>query len=512
MQRKRISFCELILLLRLLTEGGIMKRYFIRFLMLLLTVTTILLPCQAYAQQIPVNDNKNEVRPPVPGAKMTKEYVRMVGRVAYFWGWPMINMYNRNWVMSQAPEPGLNGGILPVAPLGQLSMLQDYLTPDQKAVACPNQDVVYGIGFMRLDTEPVVVQIPDFEGRFWIYAIYDMRTNEFSSLGKQYGTKPGFYMIVGPDWKGDTPKGITGVLRSNTNMACVVPRIFMDDTKEDRKAIKPYLSKILSYPLSKFDGSFKTKDWSKLPSFPMPPQKGNEETQWVVPDLFFDTLPLVMKDLKPLPGEESFYAMINSVLEAAKNDPQIKATLKETAESAEKELIKPLMMWENNGIPAGNNWNSPANNAEFGLDYLGRTATAKSNIFENKRNESCYFYTDNDKQGVLLDGKKSYTITFPKDQLPPVNGFWSLTLYNEYHFFNPNKLNRYSLGTKNKTLKFNKDGSLTLYAGSKSPGKDKESNWLPAPENHFCLYLRAYWAKESLMNGKWTPPAVQTVE
>jgi hypothetical protein len=93
-----------------------------------------------------------------------------------------------------------------------------------------------------------------------------------------------------------------------------------------------------------------------------------------------------------------------------------------------------------------------------------------------------------------------------------VKGFWSLTLYDAEHFFHPNELNRYSLGTKNKTLKYNADGSLTLYAGSKSPGKDKESNWLPAPDGVFSLYIRAYWADQAIINGSWTPPQVQKVE
>jgi hypothetical protein len=102
-------------------------------------------------------------------------------------------------------------------------------------------------------------------------------------------------------------------------------------------------------------------------------------------------------------------------------------------------------------------------------------------------------------------------VTFPKGQTPPVNGFWSLTLYNEGHFFFPNDLKRYSLGTKNKTLKYNDDGSLTLYAGAKSPGAAKESNWLPAPDGSFSLYLRAYWGKQPILDGSWKPPAIRRV-
>jgi hypothetical protein len=150
------------------------------------------------------------------------------------------------------------------------------------------------------------------------------------------------------------------------------------------------------------------------------------------------------------------------------------------------------------------------NNAEWGTDYLNRTATAKSNMFDNLPTETKYIYTDDDSQGKQLNGENTYAITFAK--VPPVNGFWSLTLYNDVHFFDPNQLNRYSLGTKNKTLKYNADGSLTLYASAKSPGKDKESNWLPAPEGTFSLYIRAYWADESIIDGQWKPPVVTRLQ
>jgi len=172
-------------------------------------------------------------------------------------------------------------------------------------------------------------------------------------------------------------------------------------------------------------------------------------------------------------------------------------------------MITPLFQWRYNGRSAGNGWNSPVNNAEWGTDYLNRTGTAKTNMYDNRPAETKYIYTDDDSQGQQLNGQNTYAITFGKGQVPLVKGFWSLTLYDEYHFFHPNALNRYSLGTKNKTLKYNADGSLTLYAGSKSPGADKESNWLPAPNGPFSLYIRAYWADEAILNGQWLPPAVQ---
>jgi hypothetical protein len=143
---------------------------------------------------------------------------------------------------------------------------------------------------------------------------------------------------------------------------------------------------------------------------------------------------------------------------------------------------------------------------------LSRAAVSKSNMYVNRPTETKYFYNDNDFARKQLHGNNLYAITFAKGQVPPVRGFWSLTLYNEHHLFSPNALNRFSLGTKNKTLQYNADGSLTLYAGGISPGKDKESNWLPAPSGTFSLFMRAYWPEKAIIDGTWTPPQVVTVK
>jgi hypothetical protein len=452
-----------------------------------------------------------ELNGTAPNAALSKEYVQMVGRFTYFWGWPIVNSFNRHTALTSVPEPGLRGGFLPNAPLGQVCMLTDYISPDQHFIACSNQDVVYGFGFGSLDESPVVYQVPDFGSRFWVYAAWDARTDSFAQLGQQYGTKPGFYLLVGPNWNGKVPDGITTTFRSPTALAALCPRVFMDDTAEDRQAIQPLLNQVMAYPLDQFDGKMKTKDWKKVPSFPAPAIQGPGEIIWVNPESFFDQLPGVLDKVPPLPGEEATYTLIRSVLDAASKDPQVKQALKETAVASDKELIAPLFQWRLNGPPAGNGWYSPVDNAAFGADYAIRTAVSKSNMYENRYNETKYIFTDNDSDGKLLNGNSSYSVTFPAGQLPPVSGFWSMTLYNDHHFFNPNPLKRYSLGTKNKNLQTNSDGSLTLYAGAKSPGKDKESNWLPAPNTAFSLYIRCYWPKEEVINATWTPPKVVKV-
>jgi hypothetical protein len=319
-------------------------------------------------------------------------------------------------------------------------------------------------------------------------------------------------LLVGPNWKGEVPKGIVAVFRSPTDLAAVFPRVFQDDTPEDKAAIQKALDQVMVYPLSEYNGQMKTRDWSKAPSFPAPPSSGKGETKWVIPEKFFDELPEVLQTVPPLPGEEAMYRLFQSVLDAAAKDPQIKATLTQTAVAAEEELIKPLFDFHNNGRPVGNGWTSPPNGAHWGTDYLSRAATAKSNMYDNAPNETRYIYTDYDSDGQRLSGANRYAVSFAKGGLPPVNGFWSLTLYNKEHLFEPNRLDRFSLGTKNKSLKYNPDGSLTLYFQNESPGPDRESNWVPAPKDEFSLYIRSYWPKAEILEGTWMPPSVVRVK
>jgi hypothetical protein len=440
--------------------------------------------------------------------QMTAAYGAAIGRFAYVWGWPMVSMINRRTAITSVPEPGLRGGALPNAPAGHVCMLTDYMSAEQRFIACTNQDVLYGIGFGALNDSPLVVQVPDYGDRFWVTAVWNHRTDSIVQLGHQYGTGPGFYLVVGPNWDQEKPAGISEVFRSPTELVAICPRVFVADTEEDRAAVLPLIDRTLVYPLGDFDGTVKTKDWSAVPSFPAPDALGSGEVHWVDPKTFFDQLPQVLDTVPPLPGEEAIYSTIASVLSAADSDPALKQTLIDTAVEAERDMITPLLQWRLNGPPAGNGWYSPTNNSQFGTDYLTRTAIARSNMYENTPVETKYIFTDTDATGKQLDGNSLYTITFEAGELPPVNGFWSLTLYNEHHFYNVNPLGRYSLGTKSPDLKTNDDGSLTLYAGATPSDEDKQSNWLPAPAAPFSLYIRGYWPKADMIDGSWTPPTI----
>lgn len=448
---------------------------------------------------------------PVVGGHLPEAYVRDLGRVVYVWGWPLVNLHNRHLASSKVTENGLAGGVLPVAPLNRLTMLTNYVNPAERATATPNQDVVYGFGMLSLDDAPVVFQVPDFGERFWLYQLGNQRTDTLGGVGKMYGTKPGFYLVVGPAWDGAVPKGIAGTFRSPTNVAFIIPRVFLDDTSADRQAILPVIGQIMAYPLSEYDGTPKTTDWSKLPTLSDPAggeQGKGAETKWVKPQTFFAELPVVLQEVPPLPGEEALYAWMRALLNAAARDPEVAATLKEAATDADTDVLDEVQRYYYAGVPVGNGWITPMNGAEFGTDYFSRTAAARANIFVNPRHEAAYFAQEYDAYNERLTGGRAYTVTFPKGGLPPVRGFWSLTLYDAEHFFAPNELNRFSLGTKNTDLKYEADGSLTIYVQRKEPAADRISNWLPAPKGEFELFIRAYWPDAAIMENRWAPPPV----
>jgi hypothetical protein len=358
-----------------------------------------------------------------------------------------------------------------------------------------------------------VIQVPDFGDRFWVYQAVDLRTDSFVQLGKMYDTKPGFYLLVGPNWKGEPPKGITKMFRASTNTGVVAPRIFQDDTAEDKRAVQAPLRQVVMYPLAEFDGTMKSIDWTRIPQGPAP-EAGAEEVKWVVPAKFVDQLAAVLADAPPLPGEEARYAQLRGLLEAAKSDPRRQESMTKAAAEAERDVIEPLFQFRVWGQQLPYHWSTISNEAAFGTDYFTRTAVAKSNILVNAANETKYFYQDLDAAGARLNGRNRYIVTFPKGLTPPVNGFWSLTLYNQHHFFAPNPIGRYSVGTRNKDLKYGADGSLTLYIQADPPPDDQLANWLPTPreadENgDFSLYIRAYGPKAAVLEGAWTPPPVE---
>ncbi|HEY5707319.1 MAG TPA: DUF1254 domain-containing protein [Terrimicrobiaceae bacterium] len=314
---------------------------------LLAALSGLFLAVPSFAQQVPIATKPADVTSAAHGVIMHPEYAKIIGRMAYVWGWPMVNQMNRRAAITQAPEPGRLNGVLPVAPRGQVGMLNDYI----------------------------------------------------AEIGKPYASKPGFYLLVGPNWKGEAPTGVNAVIRSSTELANVIPRVFMDDTAEDRKAVQPLINQIVAYPLKDFDGKTKTIDWSKAPAIPGQASSGGE-TPWVVPEKFFDQLGEVLDAVPPLPGEESLYGNFRALLDAASKDPAIKKALDEVAAETESDdtaasrrnpALKSTLLRGKNHCQI----NSRAALGYFLSNCLGKNTPAYPTARSNRKCRTCQapFYT-----------------------------------------------------------------------------------------------------------------------
>jgi hypothetical protein len=182
------------------------------------------------------------------------------------------------------------------------------------------------------------------------------------------------------------------------------------------------------------------------------------------------------------------------------------------AQEADERLVKPLAKFRNFGRPLPHHWSTPSNEAAFGTDYFMRTAVARSGLFAAPSAEVKSFHQDFDAGGERLNSAHRYMVSFARGQTPPVNGFWSLSIYDENHFFVANSIDRFSVGTRNRDLRVAADGSLTIYVQSSMPADPgQRQNWLPAPTGDFSLHVRAYWPKEAVLDGTWTPPRVTKI-
>src|SRR5262249_41096550 len=287
----------------------------------------------------------------------------------------------------------------------------------------------------------------------------------------------------------------------------------MDDTDSDRAAIQPVINQVMVYQLSEYTGQMRSTDWSAAPAFPSGGESpGEQETRWVDPALFFDQLPEVMAEVPPLDGEEAWYAWLESVLRAAAADPRVAELLAAAAVERPAALVAELLQFRNVGLPLPGNWSTQRNGARFGTDYLTRTAIARSNIFVNTPDETAYFYQDLDAHGERLDGSRSYALTFPPHPPPParpVRAFCPLPPYKDPTFSHANDLTRPPPAPKNPTRPPPAAGSLPLPASAPPPKDDDlRTNWLPAPDGPFSLFIRAYRPERPILDGPWAPPPV----
>ncbi len=408
------------------------------------------------------------------------------------------------------------------APFNQIKNEARVFTYEDTAIVTPNSDTPYSLAWLDLRAEPIVLSVPAVpKERYYSVMLCDGNTFNYGYIGSRAtGPDAGDYLVVGPDWKGETPAGIKQVFQSTTQLSLAAYR-----TQLFNPADMPNVVKVQAgYKVQPLSAYLKQPAPPAAPAINFP--KVNNE---MVKTGFLGYLDFALQFAPPGPEEKAIRAKLASLgVGAGKTfDPKAlsqeqMAAIGEGMKAGEARVVDAV---KNLGTKI-NGWNVASitgDRAFFNGDWLKRAAAAKAGIYGNDAVEAMYLLTTALPDGEPLDGSKhNYTLTVPAGQYPPVNAFWSVTMYDgKTQFLIKNPINRYLINSPMiPDMKKNADGSLTLYIQKDSPGADKESNWLPAPNDLIYLVMRLYWPSPETETpsilpagkGTWKPPGLVKVK
>jgi hypothetical protein len=443
-------------------------------------------------------------------AKEEKSETKQIAEEAYIYGFPMVINYGtiyEYFIDTKSDQYK--------APFNQIYNTARVFTPKDTAIVTPNSDTPYSMLGMDLRAEPVVLCVPEVEkGRYYSVQLIDLYTFNYGYIGSRAtGNGAGCYLVAGPNWKGDAPQGVKKVFRCETefSLAAYRTQLFnpadIDNVKKVQAGYKVQtLSAFLHQPAPPAAPRI---DWPKID------KKSLEADPFAYLNFVLQFCPPVGPAEVEKPLRDRF-AQIG--VEAGKPFKLDKLTADQKADleagvKSGYEKIKqkiPTLGTDENG------WRIATaafgDRAMYKGDWLTRATAAMAGIYGNDAVEALYPLLATDSDGNKPNcSKNRYTLTFPKGQLPPANSFWSVTMYDgKTQLLIENPINRYLINSPMlPDLKKNDDGSLTLYLQKESPGKDKESNWLPAPDGPIYVVMRLYWPKDEALKGEWKPPAVK---
>ena len=443
----------------------------------------------------------------VEPSKATSAETRRIATEAYIYAYPLIMMEITRRVSTNVETvKGVR------APMNQFVHLRAFPDHTFREVVRPNADTLYSILWFDVSKEPQILSIAGTGGRYFMLPMLDMWTDVIAAPGSRTtGTGAANYAIVGPKWKGTLPKGVEAI-RSTTNMGWLIGRT-QTNGQADFKNVHKMQDGYKVTPLNKWGKAYKAPAKSPVNSnwdmkTPPPVQVANMNAK-----TFFE---LFAEQLKNNPPHELDWNMVKLLKQIdivpgkdfnfSKLPTQKQKALEQAVGDAQK-----LIMHKKMGALV-NGWGIAREvMGNYGNSYLQRAYIALIGLGANVPEDAVYPISQVDNDGKPYNGRHRYVLHFKKDELPPVRGFWSLSMYDHEMYLIDNPIRRYAIGDRDK-LKFNKDGSLDIYIQHKSPGKIKESNWLPAPSGDFDLVLRVYWPSMAVLTGEWNPPPVKRVK
>ncbi|HKD82891.1 MAG TPA: DUF1254 domain-containing protein [Candidatus Angelobacter sp.] len=439
-------------------------------------------------------------------SSVSAQQARDIAIEAYVFGYPLVLVDLTRQVLTNVSKPGENA-----APVNQFCNKRTFPDPTLTAVVSPNADTLYSVAFLDLAREPMVLSLPEMNGRYYLMQMLDAWTNVFASPGtRTTGSSKADLALTGPGWKGKLHKGVEAI-KSPTGTVWIIGRT-QTNGKSDYAAVNAIQDQYKLTPLSSFGKQYTAPDnvaVSDQVDMKTPPV---DQVARLDAAGFFGRLNALMKDNPPAPADAEAlkrFALIGvapgRTLNLRGMDPAVAKQVTEGVAAAQARIIAEVRK------PHGdvrNGWEFMGDVGRYGTNYLWRAVVAFVALGANLPEDAVYPRATRDSEGQALNGSRRYEVRFQKGQLPPVSAFWSIALYNDKQFFVPNPIHRYAIGDRDK-LEFNDDGSLSIYIQHDSPGKDKESNWLPAPTENFSLFMRLYWPRREVLNGAWKPPKIE---
>jgi hypothetical protein len=433
--------------------------------------------------------------------------VRAIAKEAYVYGVPMISIYGTLYVFSVDKTNKQYKG-----PFNSILNVARVFTPDDTAFVTPNSDTPYSFIGLDLRAEPMVVTVPPMEkDRYFVFQMMDLYTFNFDYMGSRTtGNAGGDYLFAGPAWNGAVPKGIKKVFRSETAFVNIVGRTQLFNPA-DLDNVKNIQAGYKVQPLSTYNGTasltVQEVDWIK----PLPPAQQRTSLE------FFNELAFLLQFAEPPhPSEVALRQRFERIAIVAGKKFDVAALSSEMKSALESGMADGQKAIDELRASLGGKSQDLFGTREFlKNDYVRRAAGTQVGIGANSAEEALYPIYEKDSQGQPFDGTTNrYVLRYKSGAFPPVNAFWSITMYElPSQLLVRNPLNRYLINAPMlPDLKLDADGDLTMYIQSDSPGPDNEANWLPAPKGPFMIAARYYWPKPELLSNQWASPAVERVQ
>ena len=436
--------------------------------------------------------------------QLTPTEAKSIAQEAWIFGMPLVYIEKQIDVSTYATKPsGLS------APINQFVHYRKFPDASNKTIVGLNVDTLYSLASLDLTKEPMVLSIPAMGDRFWLMQIIDAWNNVPAAPGsRSLGGKGGNFAITGPAWKGTLPAGLQE-LRIPTTLVMIGGRTYTAG-KDDYAAVHALQDQYKLVPLSAWGKNYVPPD--NVPLKPGVDSKIGVPKQVLAmsPEAFFNRLNALLVNNPPEPTDPATMTRIaklgivpGEAFKMGAFSPEVRKAIEDGVAQAQKLLPQTQRGKNING------WDMALDLGKYGTKYPYRAAWTFYAVGGNLAEDAVYPFAEKDADGKPLVAANKYRLTFTKEQIPPVNAFWSVTMYDGDVYLVPNPLNRCSLGDRSG-MKFGDDGSLTIYIQSDSPGKDNETNWLPAPkEGGFKLALRLYAPKKEVADGTWTPPPIK---